>query len=447
MLIAVMAAFSLTEGRRANKCTNQRIKRYVNKCLKNGHQSTLGCESKSGKSKLTKLQAKRCAKLEKILKQCDSPCKPQTKPKPKPKPEPETKPKPKPKPEPETKPKPKPKPEPKPKVDPSDWSCAMGGNFFGKDIKDIPSDGYESCSIACADTAGCKSFSLRKTDNRCFLKNMYGGAVPQPISNMISRNMQCDTSPIDFSCARKNTKFSGYGSHYGPASIEGCARACRMTENCKSIQVAHSKGNYCRFFFKVGGDLGAIPTNEAYTSMVVDCSAETKSMVDIDVNPSLWDCSLNRWNFPGEDIKDIPFTESTAGEECSKACLETAGCKSFSLRLSDSRCFLKKTYGGVFPVRDLAWSSRNIKCDRSLLDVSCARKSTMLKGSSYYSGETKEGFRECAMLCRLHERCKSFYHDDGINKCWYFDKLGGDEGPVPASSRYTSMVKDCRAVY
>ena len=335
-------------------------------------------------------------------------------------------------------------------MDPSDRSCALVGyTFYGEDIKDIPSEGYESCSIACADTAGCKSFSLRTTDNRCFLKKKYGGVFPIRVKphepNMISRNMQCDTSPIDFSCARKSTKLEGSMFHAADSSgIGECARLCRMAEMCRSFYISNNR--YCWYATKVGGDIGPVPAGSHVTSMTADCSAETKSKPDpeTEVNPLSRTCSLVRFNFIGEDIKDIPVTPSDAVDSCTKACLATAGCKSFSLRTSDFRCFLKKKYGGVFPVRTEDIVSRNMKCDRSLLDVSCARKSTILKGSHYYSGKTREGLQECAMLCRIHEQCKSFYFDSSKMFCWYFDKLGGDEGPVNASSQFTSMVKDCR---
>ena len=54
------------------KRLNKKIKQYHKQCLKNGFESSLGCESEDGK--LKKKALKRCGKLEGIVKKCGYEC-------------------------------------------------------------------------------------------------------------------------------------------------------------------------------------------------------------------------------------------------------------------------------------------------------------------------------------------------------------------------------------
>jgi len=79
------------------------------------------------------------------------------------------------------------------KFDASDRKCAQDGfDFGGADLRDFKSSGYEDCRASCSDAADCASFTLRKSDNHCWLKNKAGGANgPQANAALISTNMSC----------------------------------------------------------------------------------------------------------------------------------------------------------------------------------------------------------------------------------------------------------------
>ena len=115
----------------------------------------------------------------------------------------------------------------------SDKSCAMDGyDFWGADLRDFDSDSYEACTTACSDAADCKSITLRKSDNHCWLKTKVGGETgPVPNGALISRNMECDTSQLDLSCARDNKDFWGADLRsFDSESLDECARAMSMQD-------------------------------------------------------------------------------------------------------------------------------------------------------------------------------------------------------------------------
>ena len=234
VFVASLAIFCIVEGGGADKCDGL-VEKYAS-CRRKGFPSALGCVST--KMRPSKKVTKKCKRIEKAVKKCDSPCA---------------------------------KPEPGPDFDASDKSCALDGyDFVGADLRDFQSSGYEECSNACNDEDGCKSFALRKSDNNCWLKSKFGGDGPMPNDNFISRNMECNTKELDLSCARDGQDFVGSDvRHFESTSLEDCARVCRMTEDCRSLTLRKSD-NYCWLKSKTGEQIGPTP-NDALVSMNINC--------------------------------------------------------------------------------------------------------------------------------------------------------------------------------
>ena len=485
VLFVVLAVFSLTESG-GNKC-NKKVKSYAN-CLKKGYPSTLGCAST--KMRPSKKVTKKCKRIEKSVKKCDSPCskpptkpetkplpkpkpqpkpkpetkplpkpkpkpKPETKPLPKPKPEtkplpkpkpqpkpkPETKPLPKPKPQPETKPLPKPKPEtkplpkPEPKPEPKplvNLACKkVGFDFWGADIRNFKSAGFDDCAKACKNEAGCKSFTLRNSDNNCWLKNKKSGAKgPSTNAALTSMNMDCDLSSVDASCKRDNFDFWGADlNNFKSNGFYDCAKLCRDTEDCQSFTLRKSD-NYCWLKHKRGGQSGPSPNN-ALISMNIDCSVKVKALDKT--------CAMDNYDFWGADLRNF---KSTGFEQCAIACGDAADCKSFTLRKSDNYCWLKTKYGGaVGPSPNNALISRNMKCDTSALDLSCARDGKDFWGADLRNFKSTS-LKECARVCRMAEDCQSLTLRKSDNYCWLKKKRGGQSGPSP-NAALISMNIDC----
>merc|ERR1719204_2849663 len=140
----------------------------------------------------------------------------------------------------------------------SDKSCAMDNfDFWGADLRSFRASSYEACATACSDAADCKSFTLRKSDNNCWLKTKAGGQNgPSPNNALISRNMVCDNSEVDTSCKRDGKDFWGADlRNFRAGSFEQCVRACKMAEDCQSFTVRKSD-NYCWMKSKQGGQNG-----------------------------------------------------------------------------------------------------------------------------------------------------------------------------------------------
>ena len=153
-----------------------------------------------------------------------------------------------------------------------DRSCAMDNwDFAGADIKDYKSESFEACSSACSDAEECRSITFRKSDNNCWLKTSQGGdRGPNPKDGLLSRNMECDTSDLDMSCQQQNTDYAGADLRdYKADSIEVCAQACKMSQQCQSITYRPSDKN-CWLKNKRGGGNGP-SAKEGLISMNVTC--------------------------------------------------------------------------------------------------------------------------------------------------------------------------------
>merc|ERR1712023_301520 len=189
VFVASLAIFCMVEEGGADKCDEQ-ADRYKN-CRAKGFPSALGCPSSSVTPSKNLLRW--CGKLEEKVKKCDSPC----------------------------------------GFDASDKTCALDGwDFTDADLRNFQSSGYEDCNTACNDEDGCKSFAMRKSDNHCWLKTKYGAGGPMPDDNFISRNMDCDTSEVDLSCARDGIDFPMSDiRHFQSEGLEQCAQLCRMAED------------------------------------------------------------------------------------------------------------------------------------------------------------------------------------------------------------------------
>jgi len=77
--------------------------------------------------------------------------------------------------------------------DPATRECAMDNfDFWGADLRNFRAASYEECNQSCFDAADCRSFTLRKSDNYCWLKTKEGGQNgPGANAALISRNMSC----------------------------------------------------------------------------------------------------------------------------------------------------------------------------------------------------------------------------------------------------------------
>ncbi|KAL5262493.1 hypothetical protein ACHWQZ_G008030 [Mnemiopsis leidyi] len=412
VLFVVLVVVSLAVGgkeEKAQKKCNKQIKKYQS-CLKKGFPSKLGCESGSGE--LSKKDSKKCNKLEKKMKKCGLVC---DQPEPLPEPEPE------------------PEPEPQP---PYNLECKrVGFDFWGADIRSFSSGSLEECATACSNEAGCKSFTLRNSDNYCWLKNKKGGATgPSPNAALTSMNMDCDLSDVDSSCKRENYDFWGADlRNFNSDSLDDCARHCRDTEDCQSFTLRKSD-NYCWLKSKRGGQSGPSPNNDLI-SMNIDCS--------ITVEAADRSCAMDGYDFWGADLRNFA---SGGFEACATACGDAADCKSFTLRKSDNYCWLKTKFGGqIGPSPNDALISRNMECDTSELDLSCARD-----GKDFWGADLRNyrstSIQECARACRMAQDCQSFTLRKSDNYCWLKTKRGGQSGPSP-NGALISMNIDCSPVF
>jgi len=211
-------------------------------------------------------------------------------------------------------------------------------DFGGADLRSFKSDSFEDCATSCFDAADCKSFTLRKSDNYCWMKNKKGGhAGPTHKDDLVSMNLEsdCDTSAVDLSCARENKDFGGADLRsFRSGSLDSCAISCREAENCQSITFRKSD-NYCWLKNKRGGQRGPSP-NGALISMNIDCAPNK------DFNASKR-CAKDNFDFGGADLRSF---KSNGFEDCATSCFDAADCKSFTLRKSDNYCWMKTKQNG-----------------------------------------------------------------------------------------------------
>ena len=237
----------------------------------------------------------------------------------------------------------------------ADKSCSMDGyDFWGADLRSFKAGSFEDCSTACNDAADCKSFTLRKSDNYCWMKTKFGGLTgPSPNGALISTNMECNTHKIDLHCARDGKDFWGADLRsFKSTSLAECARACRMGQDCQSLTFRKSD-NYCWLKKKRGGHNGPVP-NGALISMNIDCGPAKH------FKPADRSCVMDGFDFWGADLRNF---RAASYEDCNQSCFDAADCKSFTLRKSDNHCWLKVKEGGHNgPRANGALISRNMSC-------------------------------------------------------------------------------------
>ena len=225
---------------------------------------------------------------------------------------------------------------PKPGFVASDRSCAMDGfDFWGADLRSFRAESYETCATACSDAADCQSYTLRKSDNYCWLKKTRGGQTgPSPNNVLISRNMECETQELNKDCSRDGKDFWGADlRNFRAASFDQCARSCRMAQDCQSFTTRKSD-NYCWLKRKRGGQSGPSP-NAGLVSMNIDCSPGFEATDN--------KCAMDGFDFWGADLRNF---RSNGYVDCHTSCFDAADCVSFTLRKSDNHCWLKTKAGG-----------------------------------------------------------------------------------------------------
>jgi len=405
-LVAVAAVLALVEsgkagkkgegkkgGRAEKKCATN-IKKFE-ACLKKGFKAKGNCES--GDGELKGKEVRKCKRAEKALKKCDYTCK---------------------------KPEPTPEPTKKPEPLPYDPSCKrVGFNYVFADIRDFDAASFDDCAKACSKEPGCKSITVRNSDNHCWLKNKNGGETgPEADAKLTSLNMKCDRSNVDYSCKRDSTNFWGADLRsFHTEGFEDCAYHCRDTEDCQSFTLRKSD-NFCWLKKKRGGEKGPNPSG-GVDSMNIDCTPTPG------FDASDRSCALDDFNFWGADLREF---KAASYEACSIACDDAADCKSFTLRKSDNNCWLKRMRGGEKgPDPNVGTISRNMECDTSPVDTSCKRELTNFWGADLRDFKVGS-FEECANLCRMSENCQSITVRRSDNYCWQKSKRGGQKGPNPS---------------
>merc|ERR550537_554535 len=403
VLAVVEAGKGDKKGGKAEKKCAKNIKKF-NACLKKGYKSKDGCIS--GDGELNKKDLKKCGKLEKKLKKCDFSC---------------------------DKPEPEPEPDPEDPL-PYDPNCKrVGFDFWGADIRSFSSSSLDDCAMACVKESGCKSITLRNSDNYCWLKNKNSGlSGPSNNAALTSMNLYCDRKKVDTSCKRDNFDFWGADLRsFGSEGLEDCASHCRDTEECQSLTFRKSD-NYCWLKKKRGVASGPSPNN-ALISMNIDCTPKA-GFVASDKS-----CAMDSFDFWGADLRSF---NADSYEACATACADAADCRSFTLRKSDNYCWMKSKNGGQSgPSPNAALVSRNMECDTSDLNTSCRRE-----GKDFWGADLRNfragSFEQCAQACRMADGCQSFTLRKSDNYCWLKTKRGGQSGPSP-NAALVSMNIEC----
>ena len=115
-------------------------------------------------------------------------------------------------------------------------------------------------------------------------------------------------------------------------------------------------------------------------------------------------CLREGFNFPGADLRILTVADE---EECVKHCRDTEDCKGFSMRESDRRCFLKSMRGGASgPTAEDGYSSLNMECDNSAVDLSCAKEDEEFPGHDITS-IALDDLETCVRMCRDVQNCRS----------------------------------------
>ena len=143
---------------------------------------------------------------------------------------------------------------------PVDSSCKRDNfDFGGADIKSFLSQSLDDCANHCRDTEECQSFTLRKSNNYCWLKNKRGGGRgPYPKDDLVSMNIECfpgfDAS--DRTCVQDGFDFGGADLRdYQSGGYEDCRTSCFDAIDCVSFTLRKSDNN-CWMKTKEGGENG-----------------------------------------------------------------------------------------------------------------------------------------------------------------------------------------------
>ena len=117
--------------------------------------------------------------------------------------------------------------------------------------------GESECVRRCRDTEGCKAFTFRESDKRCYLRDKAGGDTgPSVAAGHNSMNLVCDNSPVkNLDCIRSETNFPGADlRNILVNKKEECVRHCRDTERCKAVVFTKSGSQFrCYLKYRRGG--------------------------------------------------------------------------------------------------------------------------------------------------------------------------------------------------
>ena len=141
-----------------------------------------------------------------------------------------------------------------------DSSCKRDNfDFWGADLKSFISESFEDCASHCRDTADCQSFTLRKSDNYCWLKSKRGGHTgPSPHDTLISMNIDCSPGfeATDKKCAMDGFDFWGADlRNFQSKGYVDCHTSCFDAADCVSFTLRKSD-NHCWLKTKAGGQNG-----------------------------------------------------------------------------------------------------------------------------------------------------------------------------------------------
>lgn len=226
---------------------------------------------------------------------------------------------------------------------PVDSSCFMDEtDFWGADIRSDLSSGLEECALRCRDTEGCESFTMRKSDNNCWLKHKRGGASgPGPVAGLQSMNIDCRSAEYydnsDRSCNMEGWDFWGADIRdFDSSGYDYCRTACLNAEDCVSMTMRLSD-NHCWLKSKQGGQLGPAPVAGLLsTNMECDTNIDTS-------------CRRENTDFWGADLRNFRAADFNS---CALACKMSQDCQSITFRPSDNTCWLKHTREGAHGASD-----------------------------------------------------------------------------------------------
>ena len=317
--------------------------------------------------------------------------------------------------------------------------CLRAGiNYPGADKGNLEVSDMEECVRYCRETEGCKSVTFRTSDNRCYLKSQRGGSSgPLIAAGHDSMNMECDNSPVkDLNCTRNGFNYPGGDlRNLVVEEKEDCVKHCRDTEYCKAIVISEKNSTLTCYLKNRKVGLSVPVAAAGYESMNMEQECNTNSTI------SNMDCLREGMLFNGADIGNTVVVDEKA---CALMCRDTNGCKSFSFKLSENRCYMKNRRGGSSgPSLDEDYNSMNMDCNNSPVNetMKCLRKGIFFNG-----GQLKvyivADIEECIMYCRDTEGCKSLTFREDNHHCYLLNKQGGSSGPT-VNSGYKSLNMEC----